>query len=145
MFILSAMTPLSTVIEAFVDAIMVTILVFPAMYFFSFRPLIRHIREREQAEHELYRIRAAVDDATDAVLIVDQKEKPTYFNVAFGHLFGCKPAEMEEERIDFLFADREFARDIIDGLRRGVSCRAKSKWYRGKIMISPPFFGPRPS
>lgn len=132
MFILSALPPLPTAIEAFVDAIMLTILVSPALYFFSFRPLIRHIREHGRIENELRRIRAAVDDASEAVLIVNNDQKPVYFNVAFGHLFGCKPGEMAEKKIDFLFVDREFARDIIAGIQRGASWQGETQMVSSK-------------
>lgn len=132
MFILSALPPLSTVIEAFTDAIMLTILVFPVLYFFSFRPLIRHIQERARVGDELRRIRAAVDDASEAVLIVNNDQKPVYFNVAFGHLFGCKPAEMEEKKIDFFFVDREFAGDILAGIHRGASWQGEIQMVSSK-------------
>ena len=138
MFILSALPPLPTSIEAFVDAVMLTTLVSPALYFFSFRPLIRHIRERERTEEELLRVRAAVDDASEATLIVNKYQKPVYSNVAFGHLFGCKPTELEDKKIDFLFVDSEFARKIFDGIQRGASWRGEIKMVssRGNVFTA---------
>ncbi|MEE9593863.1 MAG: HAMP domain-containing sensor histidine kinase [Candidatus Hydrothermarchaeales archaeon] len=53
MFALSYIPPVSTTALILIDSFLLIALVFPALYFFVFRPLVRNISERELAEEEL--------------------------------------------------------------------------------------------
>ncbi len=53
MFLIFALPPFSTVVEAFIDAFLLIVFIFPILYIFLFRPLILHIKERERAEEAL--------------------------------------------------------------------------------------------
>jgi predicted signal transduction protein with EAL and GGDEF domain len=52
MFLLAFLQPISIRMWAFLDAILLILLLSPALYFFGFRPLILHITERKQAGEE---------------------------------------------------------------------------------------------
>ncbi|MFZ5922244.1 MAG: PAS domain S-box protein [Chloroflexota bacterium] len=53
MWIISFMTPGSDWVKALIDSFLLVVLTFPVVYFFSFRPMARHIAKRQQAEAAL--------------------------------------------------------------------------------------------
>jgi hypothetical protein len=53
MLFLSALPPISLPIRALLDALMVVVLILPALYFFSFRPLISQLTKCQIAERQL--------------------------------------------------------------------------------------------
>ncbi|TNF52319.1 hypothetical protein EP227_07580 [bacterium] len=53
MIIISALPPLTIITEAFVDALLLSIIAVPIFYFFLLRPIQLHIRERKLIEDEL--------------------------------------------------------------------------------------------
>jgi hypothetical protein len=57
------MLPQQTIItEAFIDALLLTFIVFPALYFLLLRPIQIHIAERKQAENELFEHRRHLEE-----------------------------------------------------------------------------------
>ena len=67
---LLSFTQLSKTKNALLDAILLSVLLFPVFYFLIFRPLVRHIAERERIEAEL-RIAAVTFEIKDPTLITD--------------------------------------------------------------------------
>ena len=53
MFVLASLPEIPTIIEAFLDGLMITLIVTPALVLFFFRPLVLHINRREIAEEKL--------------------------------------------------------------------------------------------
>lgn len=53
MIILSALPPLPVLVEAMLDGLMITAIATPALYFFLYRPMDRHIAKRKAAEDAL--------------------------------------------------------------------------------------------
>lgn len=60
MFVLHSLPPLSAPWHAVIDGLALSILVFPILYLFSFRPLVRYMAERERTHEELRRQREAL-------------------------------------------------------------------------------------
>ena len=62
-------------VESLIQSGLLIILLFPVLYFFSFRPLILHIAEREQAEEAMreseYKYRNLFEHLSDAAFVVD--------------------------------------------------------------------------
>lgn len=62
-------------IETLVESVLLLILLFPVLYFFSFRPLLLHIAEREQAEAAMiqseYKYRQLFEHLSDAAFLID--------------------------------------------------------------------------
>lgn len=62
-------------VESAVQSGLLLVLLFPVLYFFSFRPLILHITEREQAEEAMreseYKYRNLFEHLSDAAFLVD--------------------------------------------------------------------------
>jgi PAS domain S-box-containing protein len=64
------------------------------------------ITQRVQAEQKLVQIQAAVDDATDAIIIIDSQGKVRYLNIAFSELFKHCNETINKAGIDSIFADQ---------------------------------------
>lgn len=67
--------------------------------------VVRDVTERRWAQEELSRIQAAVDDASDAVVILDLNGMAVYANRAFSHMFGHTLDSVNENGIQSLFSD----------------------------------------
>ena len=52
----------SPFLEAIIDSSLLLIFIFPALYFFFFRPMLQHIHERRMAENELQNERDTLDE-----------------------------------------------------------------------------------
>jgi signal transduction histidine kinase len=63
MLLLHLLPPFPASVHALMDGLALSLLVFPVLYFFSFRPLIREMAERERTEEELRRQREALYQA----------------------------------------------------------------------------------
>ncbi|ODU25136.1 MAG: hypothetical protein ABS95_00915 [Verrucomicrobia bacterium SCN 57-15] len=62
-------------IESLIESVLLLILLFPVLYFFSFRPLLLHIAEREEAEAAMiqseYKYRQLFENLSDAAFLID--------------------------------------------------------------------------
>lgn len=62
-------------IETLIESVLLLVLLFPILYFFSFRPLLLHIAEREEAEAAMiqseYKYRQLFEHLSDAAFLVD--------------------------------------------------------------------------
>ena len=67
MTVLRFVTPLSPFIEALMDAVLLSVTVFPVLYFFVFRLLNQHIAQRRLAEAEKDTLIAELHTALDEV------------------------------------------------------------------------------
>ncbi len=72
--------------------------------------------DRKRAEKELLRIRAAVDDATDAIIITDPNRKAIYINMAFGYLLGYTLDMINEAGLDSVYFDRDLAKEVFKSI-----------------------------
>ncbi len=104
----------------------------------------RDITERKRAEEELSRIRAAVDDASDAIMISDGGGKAVYLNAAFGHLFGHTIESINLAGLESLYADRGASDEVLDRVGAGASWEgetrmnfAKSGEFEAFLRVSP--------
>ena len=62
-------------IETLIESVLLLVLLFPVLYFFSFRPLLLHIAEREEAEAAMvqseYKYRQLFENLSDAAFLID--------------------------------------------------------------------------
>ncbi|MBN1347255.1 MAG: PAS domain S-box protein [Phycisphaerae bacterium] len=77
------------------------------------------ITERKASEARLFRAQSAVDDATDAVLVVEREGSVSYANMAFGDLFRCTQDTLAEQAWEEIFADRSVAQEIMARVGEG--------------------------
>ncbi|MEW6067567.1 MAG: PAS domain-containing protein [Nitrospirota bacterium] len=98
MFLLAAFPAISTSMRAFIDATMLIILLFPAIYFFAFRPLLLHISERKKAEdaleHLSRRNKMILESAGEGIFGLDADGKVTFVNPAAARMLGYDVEEL---------------------------------------------------
>ncbi len=61
MIILSTLRPLPVLVEAMLDGLLITAMATPALYFFLYRPMDRHIRRRRTAENALIQLNEGLE------------------------------------------------------------------------------------
>jgi PAS domain S-box-containing protein len=61
MFLMPLLGPIPVVYEAIVDAVLLTVLAAPFLYFLLFRPMVLHINERKTAESALLHVNANLE------------------------------------------------------------------------------------
>ena len=77
--------------------------------------VVRDITERKKADKMLRQIQAAVDDATDAIVIIDREGRAIYANVAFGELFKYTIDGINEAGLSSIFVDSQVAVEVYQG------------------------------
>jgi len=58
-------------------------------------------------------IRAALDDASDAIAILDSSGKVLYVNLAFGEMLGCTRASLNEVGVCHVYSDCAVGANIV--------------------------------
>ncbi len=99
MLVLYSLPRLSLVGDAIVDATLLVVLISPALYFFLFRPLVIHIREREAIETVLHRneeeqFKVMIRASLDAFLITDMNRRILEVNDAYCRMTGYSREEL---------------------------------------------------
>lgn len=106
MILLSFLPPLSLGLEAFLDAFVLTVLVFPVLYLFSFRPLLLDILERKRAEDALQQseewYRLNFENVNDIVYSIDRDFRVTSISPSVEAALGYRPEEIIGHRMDEL-------------------------------------------
>jgi PAS domain S-box-containing protein len=105
-----------------IDAGVMVILIFPALYFLSFRPLIRHIERRQEAEAAVRQLSRIVEQTEDTVVVTDCHGVIEYVNPSFERLTGFTKEEVLGKTPRMLRSglhDRNFYRTLWDTVLRG--------------------------
>lgn len=89
------------------DAVLLTILISPAIYFFGFRPLIAHINERKRAEenvrHALTELDQIFQTAADGMRIIDKNFNIIRMNETLAQLSGFSAEEAKGKKCYEMF------------------------------------------
>jgi PAS domain S-box-containing protein len=109
-----------SVVEAIFDATLLTIIVFPMLYRYSFRPLVMYITEHQRIEKELKASNDLLENTfsslSDVVLVVDMPERKIITcNQAVPHVLGYEIDELVGDTTEYLFGG---AADYEQFLRR---------------------------
>jgi sigma-B regulation protein RsbU (phosphoserine phosphatase) len=125
MFLLFYFVPdVSIQMEAFYDALLFIIMLFPVLYFFLYRPLVLHITERKRVEEELRenekRFRSVAHSATDAIISADSCGRITFWNKAAETIFDYTASESIGKPVSIIIPER-FREKHRKGLSRVVS------------------------
>ena len=144
MLLLYSLPRLSILSDAILDATMLVALVSPALYFFLFRPLVIHIREREQIEDVLHKneeeqFKVMIRTSLDAFLITDMHGRILEVNDAYCQMTGYSRKElkkMSRADIEVVETPQETAR-YTDKLLEMGSHRFETRKRRkdGRIQI----------
>lgn len=94
--------PPSYLLDNFIDALILLIILFPILYYFSFRPLTQNISERkrfesrlEEANIDLQKFKSAIQNVSDHIIITDSEGEIAYANPAAEKITGYKFEEMK--------------------------------------------------
>lgn len=93
------------------------------------RDLLAENRWRKQAQKELSLIHVAVNNATDAIVIMDWQGEAAYINTAFTNLFGYTREQVRKISIRQIFADSNKAGKVL-------SLNTKNKGWQGEIELT---------
>ena len=86
MFILATLPQFPVVLEAVVDSSMLIVIISPALFFFLFLPIIRHVERRKQAENNLRKnrdlLQTIFNGMSDPLLLLDEEMMVKMINTA---------------------------------------------------------------
>ncbi|MBI3479886.1 MAG: PAS domain S-box protein [Nitrosomonadales bacterium] len=143
MILLHFLPPESWLGEAFSDATLLVIFISPALYFFLFRPLVAHIRERERIEEILRRneeeqFKIVIHASLDGFLITDVHGHFLEVNDAYCSMLGYSREEllgMDMSGINAEGTPDETARHITRLLISGSDCfETRQRCKDGRIL-----------
>ena len=93
MLILDRLPHLSKMAEFLLDAGLLTVLIFPALYFLVYRPMLRNITELKQTQENLHTVSVAFE-SKDPILITDAQANILRANKAFLKISGYSHEEL---------------------------------------------------
>ena len=82
--------------------------------------VVRDITDRKRIEREMQRIRSAIEDFSDPVLLADKTGRATYVNIAFGNRFKFTGDSAPRIDLVHLFEDPAQGAEVVAGLRAGA-------------------------
>ena len=86
MMLIALLPPMTIMTEAIVDSSLLIVVISPVLYLFSFRPIIRHIRHREDAERNVRKSRdllqTVFNGISDPLILLDDQMKVKMINNA---------------------------------------------------------------
>jgi PAS domain S-box-containing protein len=107
--------------ELILDTILLSIIIFPIIYFFVFRPLIITINERLQSKAALRnseeRFRSLAQSAVDAIVTSDNKGRISGWNNGAEKAFGYMEAEIKGKELSQIIP-QEYIKSHIIGMDR---------------------------
>jgi PAS domain S-box-containing protein len=95
-----------------------------------YQGIVLDITERKNVERELMRIRTAIDDASDGVMLTDRQGRPVYCNQAFQFLSGYTLEHLQQENFQVLFENRERFHDCYSAIQEGRN------WHGELILLN---------
>jgi len=99
LLLLNVLPPLSSLGAAFADALLLVLLISPALYFFLFRPMVAHIRERGKIEEILHKneeeqFKVMIRASLDGFWITDAHGHFLEANDAYCQMLGYSREEL---------------------------------------------------
>lgn len=95
------------------------------------------ITTRKEAEQQIMRIQAALDDAANPVMVTDRQERPCYMNVAFGEQFRCTPDTLAESGWQSLYTESTVADEIALRVQSGQSWNGETQMVSTEGTVFP--------
>ncbi len=83
--------------ELLIDTVLLSIIVFPIIYFFVFKPLTFRFEEVKKNNEEILKLHLAVESSGEAVFITNRDGFITYINKEFTNLYGFTSDEVIEK------------------------------------------------
>lgn len=106
MKLIDLMPPLPMIIEALIDAALLSVLLIPMLSFFIFRPVARHISEHRIVEESLANseknVRAIIKSVGEGIVVVDSKSTIQMVNGELLSIFGYAENELIGKKVSVL-------------------------------------------
>jgi len=143
MFLLHIIAPFSQYMEMVVDASALVVLVFPTIYFFSFRPLTSYIAVQNKLNEELQQSHEKLKEslegtmnamaqlkeskgkfvaisvaAQDAIITMDDEGNISFWNEAAERIFGYSRKEAVGNRVGELIIPHRYRLAHIEGVKK---------------------------
>jgi PAS domain S-box-containing protein len=116
--LINNLLPSSLYGKALLDSTLLTILVFPILYFFVFRPLRNRINEQNETEkaliREQYLLRTLMDNLPDHIYFKDKESRFIRINKAHAKVFGLNDPVQAIGKTDFDFFTNEHAQQAFE-------------------------------
>jgi PAS domain S-box-containing protein len=97
MIVLPDLFPSHILGDSLIDALLLVVIVFPILYFFSFRPLRSHIRELNRLQGELQRgeerYRSLVESTEDSIYLIDRDYRYLFMNTKHQSRIGLDESQ----------------------------------------------------
>jgi two-component system phosphate regulon sensor histidine kinase PhoR len=106
--------------------------------------LIVTYTRRKEIENQLKQIQTAVNNATDAILITNQKGKVIYINLAFGNLFKYSSESTDNIEFSSIFVDTKIAVGIYRGSLNGDIWTGETQMVSSSGKVFPAFLRSTP-
>lgn len=119
------------------DAFLLIILIIPALYLFSFRPLQKHISELDRMQQEIQRseerYRSLVESTEDSIYLVDREYKYQFMNKVHQARMGFKNNDFVGHAYGEFHSDEgawEFRKKVDEVFKTGRSVQQEHKSHR---------------
>lgn len=107
MGILAILPPISAIPEVFIDATMLIVVISPALYLFMFQPIIRQVKQRENAEQHVRKsntlLQTIFNGISDPLVLMDKDLKVMMINKAAGEYYQIKDQFIDGKPCHTLF------------------------------------------
>jgi signal transduction histidine kinase len=111
MFILALLPPLPVSPEAFIDSTLLIVITSPALYLFLFQPIIRHVRQREEAEKSVRKsndlLQTVFDGISDPLILLDKDLKVRMINKAASQYYQIGSHLVDDQPCHRIFMSGE--------------------------------------
>jgi PAS domain S-box-containing protein len=123
--------------DSMIDALLLVVIVFPILYFFSFRPLRSHIKELYRLKEELRsgeeRYRSLVESTEDSIYLIDRDYRYLFMNTKHQSRIGLEESQFIGRSYgDFHSGEgtKEFEKTIDTVFAVGRSVQQEHKSHR---------------
>ncbi len=161
MLVIYRLEPMPFAWQTVVDALVMTVLIYPLLYFLSFKPLLTHIAEREIVEVQLHQVQAglqqqvqqfrlqsaALEAAANGIIIADREGNIRWVNPAFTQMTGYTQEEVLGQNPRLLKSEKhepEFYRRMWETILAGevwrgemINLRKDGSLYTEEQTITP--------
>jgi PAS domain S-box-containing protein len=124
-------------IHSLVDPLLLVLVVFPFLYFLSFRPIARNRKKLRRTDRRLKRKNLLLEDILNGVQegvgVVDRNEIIIFCNPAFGRIFDETPENMKGRNLEEYFTGESFASILRETESRK---RGKISYYEIPIVTA---------
>lgn len=131
-FLISFLPHLSFIAGILIDALLLSIILFPILYFFLYRPMVLYINKRKAAEEEEERQKKFFEQtfiqSSTSTQILDKDGWCLQINPKLSELFGVEPEQMEGHVYN-IFKDEEVKRQGIDIILKRVFTEQRIEQY----------------